>query len=337
MRRQGQRAGWWSLWLLVLGATPVPAGPTEAPTPAAIEHATQATVGILRHGADGGEETGTGRVTVRASGIHIGDRYIVTARHAVAGGPGDGSDIPKEIQVLTTNLAQVPATLVGVDRFLDLAVYRVAARDVSALRAATAFAESEAAPGEEVFTVGYPLGWGPAVAFGRIGNPHVFLPTVETRLVQVDLSACRGNSGGGLFNGRGELVGLVHAIIQTESTQGDRRCSRFAFAVPRALAYQSVTALIEGRSVGFSRLGVQMDAVKVGTQWRVAVARAIDPARAAGLQKGDILLAIEDVPITDAAQLKTYLLEHTAPGQRVAVRILRGDREQVIYVTLGRA
>ena len=132
--------------------------------------------------------------------------------------------------------------------------------------------------------------------------------------MQVDLSACSGNSGGGLFNGQGELVGMVNAIIQTETTQGERRCSRFAFAVPGKLVQRMVTALIDGKNPRFPRVGIKMTVVKMGTRWRVAVAKATGPARKGGMRKGDILLSIEHNEITSAAQLKNYLIEHTAPG-----------------------
>jgi serine protease Do len=61
--------------------------------------------------------------------------------------------------------------------------------------------------------------------------------TVASRLFQLDLSVCSGNSGwGGLFNERGEVVGLVHAMIQTEQVLGNGGCSRMAFAIPTAVA-----------------------------------------------------------------------------------------------------
>ena len=56
-----------------------------------------------------------------------------------------------------------------------------------------------------------------------------------------------------------------------------------------------------------------------------------------GIRKGDILLSIENTPIKDAVQLKNFLIERTTPGQRVAVKVLRGQTEQLLYVTLGKA
>ena len=152
----------------------------------------------------------------------------------------------------------MPAKLVGVNAFLDLAVYQVDASETSVSLAGVSFADDMPKQGDQLFTVGYPLGWGPAVGFGRLGNLNTFLPTAQTRLMQVDLSACSGNSGGGLFNGQGELVGMVNAIIQTETTQGERRCSRFAFAVPGKLVKRMVTALIDGKNPRFPRVGIKM-------------------------------------------------------------------------------
>jgi len=175
------------------------------------------------------------------------------------------------------------------------------------------------------------------MAFGRIGNPATFLPTVETRLLQIDLSVCAGNSGGGLFNARGELIGVMHAMIQTTTDRADHPCSPLAFAAPGSLVNRVAGALIQGEPLAFSKLGTALTSVQLGTRWRVAVSEANGPAKDAGLKKGDVFLAIDDVEIADGAQLKNYLIERTAPGQRVTVRVLRDGKEQVLQVTLGKA
>ena len=177
---------------------------------------------------------------------------------------------------------------------------------------------------------------GPAISYGYVGNPNTFLQTVQSRLLQVDLSACSGNSGGGLFNAQGEIVGLVHAIIQTETTREERRCSRFAFAVPGPLVHKIVASLMQGKTFHFSKLGLQLDSVRIGKQWHMAVAQATGPARRAGFKKGDILLSIDNQPIDSASQLKTYVIERTRPFQPVSIRILRDHKEKVIRVILGK-
>ena len=302
-----------------------------------VEEAKHGTVGILKQADAQSTSPDRNPLSVRGSGIYLGDGYILTARHATKL-PGGGATVdPPHISVISSTLKEASATLIGVNQFLDVALYHIPQEMLPHGLSARTFSQVEALPGEQVFTVGYPLGWGPAISYGYIGNPHTFLQTIQSRLLQVDLSACSGNSGGGLFNTRGKIVGLVHAIIQTETTREERRCSRFAFAVPGPLVHKIVTALIQGKPFHFSKLGLQLTSVKIGQQWHMAVAQATGPARRAGFKKGDILLSIDNQPVDSASQLKTYLIEQTRPFQPVSIRILRDHKEKLIRVILGKA
>ena len=296
-----------------------------------IERAQQATVAILDQGPEG-RFGGRPRPAVRGSGFHLRDGYIVTARHTVEASHGSRSELPQRITLLTSDLVELSASLVGDSGFLDVVLYRL---NREAVLPHIPLADTNAAPGQEVFTVGYPLGWGPAIEFGRVGNPNIFLPTAEMRLLQVDLAVCSGNSGGGLFNRNGELLGVMHAIIQTEQTQAERRCSRLAFAVPSGVFHRVLQGVLAGEQPRFSRLGVQMGATKIGLRWRVIAEDVTGSALAGGVQKGDVLLAIDGTEIKDAAQLKNYLIEHTQPGQQVTLRIRRNEHEFDLSVTLG--
>lgn len=301
-----------------------------------IQQAKRATVGVLQPGEDSQRQVGKAHFVMRGTALHLRDGYLLTARHVAEQDEAGRRVLAKQITVLTADLDEVSAVLVGVNAFLDLAVYRLP-ENVSARLPNVSVASNDPDPGEEVFTIGYPLGWGPAMAFGRIGNPGTFLPTVDTRLFQIDLSVCAGNSGGGLFNTKGELIGIMHAMIQTTSDRGEQPCSPLAFASPGTLVQRVATALINGEQPGFSKLGTALTAVRMGTRWRVAVAEANGPARDGGVQKGDVLLAIDTTDIADGAQLKNYLIERTVPGQRVDVRVLREGREHVLHVTLGKS
>ena len=68
----------------------------------------------------------------------------------------------------------------------------------------------------------------------------------------------------------------------------------------------------------------------------MAVSKASGPAKRGGIHKGDILLSIDDTEIISAAQLKNYLIERKAPGQQVTLRVLRGEEEKLLTVTLGK-
>jgi S1-C subfamily serine protease len=253
-------------------------------------HAKQATVGILEDTQDQRTPEKPGKIAIRGTGFHLRDGYVITARHAAEKhDPAMGTIIQKHVRILTTDLNELPADLVGENAFMDVVIYRIAEPHRSKLQAGTSFATGDVAPGMEVFTVGYPLGWGPTMAFGRLGNTNTFLQTVETRLLQADLSACSGNSGGGLFNAQGEIVGIMHAVIQTEKEETQAHCSRMTFAIPGTLAERIVNAALAGKPLTFSKMGIHMTSVKDGTKWRMAVRDVADPAKAAGIQKHDIL------------------------------------------------
>ena len=301
-----------------------------------IARAKQATVGILGGPTQGelAEEFGVS-VSIRGSGIHIGDGRIVTARHAVERTEGSKNVVPDTIRVLTDDLQELTAIRQGANAYMDVAVYQLSGEPTGWPTSSVALSDRAATYGDEVFTVGFPLGWGPAISFGHVGNPNTFLPTLQSRVMQVDLSACSGNSGGGLLNMDGELVGLVHAIIQTEMNQEDRRCSRFAFALPGLLVKRVLTAIREGRAPGFSVLGLHVATMNKDGRWVLVIEKASGPSRHAGFRKEDMLLAINGIPITSSAQLKNYLIEQTEPGQSVTISIRRGEEHKDVQVILG--
>ncbi len=298
--------------------------------------ARQATVGILADTQDQRMPEKPGKIVVRGTGFHLRDGYVITARHAAEKHQlSTGTIIQKQIRILTNDLHELPADLVSDSAFMDVVLYRVHEPHRSKLQVGTSFATTEALPGMDVFTVGYPLGWGPTIAFGKIGNTNTFLQTIDTRLIQTDLSACNGNSGGALFNAQGEVVGIVHAVIQTDKEETQAHCSRMTFVIPGVLSERIINAALSGRPLAFSRLGIHMTSVKDGTKLRIAVSEVAEPAKSAGIQKHDILLAIEDTEILDGAQLKNFLIERTSPGQEVSVKVRRVDVDLTFHVTLG--
>lgn len=323
------------VWVVaMMGTLPLNAEPTPLGQDAFLR-ARQATVGILADTQDQRMPEKPGKVIVRGTGFHLRDGYVITARHAAEKHQlSTGTVIQKQIRVLTNDLHELPADLVGDSAFMDVVLYRVSEQHRSKLQAGTSFAAAEASPGMDVFTIGYPLGWGPTMAFGRIGNTNTFLPTVDTRLLQADLSTCSGNSGGALFNAQGEIVGIVHAVIQTDKEETQAHCSRMTFVIPGTLAERIINASISGKPLAFSRLGVHMTSIKDGTRLRVAVKEVTEPAKAAGIQKHDILLAIDGTEILDGAQLKNFLIERTSPGQEVSVKVRRVDVDLTFHVVL---
>lgn len=322
---------------LLAGPFLIAAAPAQADVaPSVLDRAKRATVGILEDTQDQRTPDKPGKILVRGTGFHLRDGYIVTARHAAEKQDvTTGTIIQKQIHILTTNLHELPADLVGDSAFMDVVVYRVAEQHRAKLDATVSFATGEVQPGQTVFTVGYPMGWGPTMSFGHLGNTSTFLQTVDGRLIQADVAACSGNSGGGLFNDKGDVVGIMHAIIQTERDDSTAHCSRMAFAIPAILAERIVNAAVAGKPLTFSKMGIHMMAVKDGTKWRMAVKEVMEPSKSAGIQKHDIIIAVDETEINDAAHLKNYLIERTTPGQQVRVKVRRIDADLTFTVTLG--
>src|SRR5262245_9713958 len=157
----------------------LPAG-SESPSEssAIFERAKRATVGILEDTQDPRTPEKPGKIIVRGTGFHLRDGYVVTARHAVERNFSSGPTIPTHIRLITTDLHELPAEMVGESAYLDVVVYRIAERNRSLITASVPFVAANVGLGTEVFTIGYLMGWGPTMAFGRIGNANTFLQTV---------------------------------------------------------------------------------------------------------------------------------------------------------------
>lgn len=317
---------------------------------AAINTAQNATIAILREQGENlpaparargitAEPKEEFKPDYRGTGFHTGNGYIVTAYHVVE--QQDTQDreklvIPPEIRIMTRNLDELPAQLVGANRHTDIAVYRIDPAKAAKYLGVTALAGRDMVSGEAVFTIGYPLGWGPAQAFGHAGETSVFLSTTDSRVAQLNLSACSGNSGGGVFNAEGKIVGMAHAVIGGDPKPGETgTCSNIFFAIPGDVMKTVVESLIAGKDLKFSRMGAGLTVSRLGDSWRVAASSVSGPAAKAGMKPGDVFLSIDETPITDAKQLKNYLVEKTHPGQTISVGIMRGGEKKTLSVTLG--
>lgn len=327
------RAVFASIFIITAGYAPYSFAHYLDPT--VLERAKKATVAILAQDQETSRRAAHPQFVFRGTGIHIGDGFIITARHVVEIEDSGKRIIRRGISIITTNFYELDANLVGENEATDIAVYRIVALHRLRLTVAVPFAKFEPTLGEDVFTFGFPLNWGLTVKFGHLGNTSAYLQIQKMRLFQLDLPICSGDSGSGIFNESGELVGMMNAIIQTENVQGMGGCSRFSFAAPVRLVKNIVVKLIDGHRPKFSSLGIQMEAVKIGERWAVGVRSAEGPALAAGIKKNDIILAINKIEILDAAHLKSFIVEETEPGDKLVVRVFREGKEILLTVITG--
>jgi S1-C subfamily serine protease len=245
--------------------------------------------------------------------------HVLTNHHVVEGA--------EEIKVALTDGRVFRATVVGADRFNDLAVLKIDGKDLPVLRLG---ASAKLAVGETVVAIGSPL-WiegGPTVTVGVVSAlgrtmEQPGLPMLHN-LIQTDAAINPGNSGGPLLNLRGEVVGINTALIASAHGIG--------FAISTSTIKPIVaTLLAQGRVVRAS-LGI----VAVSVTPQVAYANELPMERgalviraeaggageAAGLQAGDVITAIAGKPVRDLHQLHEAL-SRLRVGEAIGVSVWR--------------
>ena len=269
------------------------------------------------------------------SGVIISsDGYILTCAHVVDG----ASNI-----TVTIGDKDYTATLVGEDITSDIAVIKI---DANGLTPATVGDSDGLKVGQNVMAVGNPLGeLGGTVTGGMISalNRSVTIQgssSVNTMsLIQMDASVSPGNSGGGLFNMNGELVGIVNAKSSSSDAEG------LGFAIPINDAIKVAQELLEnGYVTGRPYLGITYLAVtdaqtasQLGVNaYGVYVVEVVKggPAEKAGLQAGDRIVSVDGTEIASKDDLGTLMQKHAA-GDTLSITIAREGQMQTVNVTLG--
>ena len=266
------------------------------------------------------------------SGVIISqDGYILTCAHVVSGATSvkvqlNGSD------------ESYDATVVGQDSTSDIAVLKI---DATGLTPAVIGDSDALAVGEVAVAVGNPLGTlSNTVTDGIVSalNRQVTVQNNDMTLIQTDASISPGNSGGGLFNANGELIGIVNAKSSYSEAEG------IGFAIPINTAMEISRQLIESGSVARPALGVKiMDVTDAQTAQQLGVSTMGvyvvevtkgSGAEAAGVQAGDRVLAVDDTAVSDSSALKNYLKDK-AIGDSVNLQVERNGKVQTLTVTLG--
>ena len=269
------------------------------------------------------------------SGVIISsDGYILTCAHVV-----DGTSTI----TVTIGDKDYTATLVGEDTTSDIAVIKI---DADGLTPATVGNSDSLKVGQSVMAVGNPLGeLGGTVTGGMISalNRSVTIQgssSVNTMsLIQMDASVSPGNSGGGLFNMNGELVGIVNAKSSSSDAEG------LGFAIPINDAIKVAQELLEnGYVTGRPYLGITYLAVtdaqtasQLGVNaYGVYVVEVVKggPAEKAGLQAGDRIVSVDGTEIASKDDLGTLMQKHAA-GDTLSITIARDGQMQTVNVTLG--
>ncbi len=275
------------------------------------------------------------------SGIILtSDGYIVTCKHVV-----DGAET---IKVILNDDSEHEAKLIGSDTRSDLAVLKI---DKTGLAPATLGDSDMLTVGEDVIAIGNPLGELRGTATSGIISAlsrEVTVENAKMKLIQTDAAISPGNSGGGLFNASGSLVGIVNAKASSSNSEG------LGFAIPVSSVKTIISNLIDhGYVLGRAYLGVYTQDVTLSSDTNnglngffgnffssgnnsVQIAQIVSGSAAekAGLKTGDLILKVNDTEITSNTALASIISGFNA-GDTATLTIQRDGKEQTVSVTFG--
>ena len=276
------------------------------------------------HGIPNGESDNTNL----GSGVIISqDGYIVTNSHVISKADN--------IIVMLNDGRKATAKVIGNDVESDLAVIKV---DLTGLKP-LGFREQSTQVGDVVLAIGNPFGVGQTVTQGIIsatGRTDLGINTVED-FIQTDAAINPGNSGGALVDAYGQLVGINTAIFsRSGGSMG------IGFAIPTEIVKLVMNGIIKDGKVHRGWLGIELqssmkDPTKLSDDTQgVEVMNVMrdGPAAKAGLQKGDIITAMDNKPVDDANTL-IQMVARKAPNSVVNLQVMRNKAQSSVNVTLG--
>ena len=267
------------------------------------------------------------------SGVIISsDGYIVTNNHVV--------DRANEVEVTLNDKRTFKAKVIGADASTDIALLKIEADSLQPI----IFGNSDNLKiGEWVLAVGNPFNLTSTVTAGIVSakarNINILNSDMKIEsFIQTDAAVNPGNSGGALVNTKGELVGINTAIAsQTGSYAG------YSFAVPTSIVSKVVADLKEFGVVQRAILGVQISDIddKLAKEKKLSTLEGAyvgavsenSAAKTAGIEEGDVIIAINNVATKSVAQLQEQIGRYR-PGDKIEVTLIRDNKTKKLVVEL---
>lgn len=284
------------------------------------------------------------KVVQKGTGFLISaDGYIITNRHVVENGEKDG-----EFQVILNSGQEYYAQFISKDRFNDLAVLKIFDKDLPYVKLGDS---DQLEAGMSVIAIGNALGQyensvtkGIVSALGRSLTASSPSGATEdlTNTIQTDAKINVGNSGGPLINLRGEVVGINTAVEQAGSAIG--------FAIPINDAKPVIESIIEKGVIARPYLGVRylMLSPEISADYKIGRDTGAwlfsnndnepaivpdSPADKAGLAAGDVIFEVNAVKIEEENTLSA-ILKNYKPGDKIGLKVLRGEKTLIVVVEL---
>ena len=275
---------------------------------------------------------GVSEATSLGSGVIISaDGYIVTNNHVVS----DAS----ECYVTLYTGEQYEATLIGTDPNTDLAVIKI---DANNLEYATLADSSQLQLGQETIVIGNPLGKGITCTNGIISatEKEVTISGYSINVIQTNAAINSGNSGGGLFNMNGDLIGIVNSKSSSSVlSSSTATIEGMGYAIPSNTVTKIAKDLIDyGYVKNRAILGVRIYSSQAyqGPNYQGLLVSSVSENSAAfkaGIQANDVITKIDGVEITSFSVLSKELDKHEI-GDTVLIEFYRDNTRMEVEVTL---
>ena len=265
------------------------------------------------------------------SGVIVSaEGYILTNNHVIEAAEG--------IEVALADGRKASAKVVGTDPETDLAVIKIKLADLPAI---TLGHIEQTGVGDAVLAIGNPFGVGQTVTMGivsALGRNHLGINTFEN-FIQTDAAINPGNSGGALVDTNGNLLGINSAIYsRTGGSMG------IGFAIPVSTAKLVMDAIISNGRVIRGYIGVEPQDITaelaenfgLATRTGAIIAGIVrgGPADKAGIQPGDIVVAVGDKPVADMTSMLNLIAQLT-PDNKAKLTVLRQNRRVTLDVMIG--
>ncbi|ENW03633.1 Do family serine endopeptidase [Acinetobacter beijerinckii] len=259
------------------------------------------------------------------------DGYLVTNHHVI--------ENASRISITLNDRRELDATLVGSDERTDVAVLKVNGANFPELKIGNV---NQLKVGEPVLAIGSPFGFDYSASAGIVSaKSRNMSGETSVPFIQTDAALNPGNSGGPLFNQRGEVVGVNSRIFS-----GTGGYMGLSFSIPIDVAMEVVQQLKTTGKVTRSYLGIMLQDIdrNLAEAYKlpkpegslITQVTAKSPAEKAGLKSGDVILKINGASISRTSDLLN-VLNRVAPGQTVQLDVLRDEKTRTISATLGTA
>ncbi|MCA1587243.1 MAG: trypsin-like peptidase domain-containing protein, partial [Chloroflexi bacterium] len=284
-----------------------------------------------------GAGTGTG-----SGFIFDADGWILTNRHVI--------ESAQNLTVVTNEGREYPAEVYGTDTLTDLAIIKIEASNLPTAEIGTS---ADLEPGQIAIAIGNPLGYENSVTTGVVSGLGRHIQATDAaqsspedlnNLIQTDAAINPGNSGGPLVNSAGQVIGVNTAVSTSDEGRG------IGFAIPIDVARPIMEQALAGQELTRPWIGVSYVPVdpalavaeNLPVEYGALVATSVgggdpifdgSPADQAGLQAGDVIVAVNGEQITASRDLSTLLLDYS-PGDTVTLRVLRENSTSEIQLTL---